>query len=53
MPDVILVLTAHISSILTAVIFIAGNLDQISNDQTRYCLPVYMNCIFVLHLPTG
>ena len=44
----LVVLTAHISSILTAVIFIAGNLDQISNDQTRYCLPVYMNCIFVL-----
>ena len=44
----IIILALHISSFLAAVLFIAGNLDRISNDQTRYCLPVFMNCIFML-----
>ena len=44
----LIILTAHISSILLAFIWVTANLDIISNDESRYCLPIFVNNIFVL-----
>ena len=44
----LIILTAHISSFLLAFICITANLEIISNDETRYCLPIFVNNIFVL-----
>ena len=44
----IIILTAHISSLIIAFLFISTDLDAVSNDATRYCLPIFVNQIFVL-----
>ena len=44
----LIILTAHISSFLLAFICVTANLDIISNDESRYCLPIFVNNIFVL-----
>lgn len=44
----LIILTAHISSLILAFICVTANLDIISNDESRYILPVFVNNIFVL-----
>ena len=44
----LIILTAHISSLILAFICVTANLDIISNDESRYVLPVFVNNIFVL-----
>lgn len=44
----LIVLTAHISSLMLAFICIIADFEMLSNDEARYCLPIYMNNILVL-----